>query len=241
MMPTEEASTAATRSPISIIGPIAVVAAVLSAVTTSLVLAKLTFIGPTPNVVVTLLAVNLITALLLLAIIGREFWHIVVSESSYLSEHKPSIQAKTVFTAVISGSQLASNETPSRFMRNGGMPSKDGWHRQERNTPPVAERTQVALPSEFNAVAITYLADYASRALCLRRNTGRRVTASQAAVAHSQELMVKIDALIAEINRSAGGGLHTEPSYIGRPPARQRPRGARPNRNHARCRRPNDA
>jgi hypothetical protein len=228
MMPTEEASTAATRSPISIIGPIAVVVAVLSAVTTSLVLAKLTFVGPTPNVVVTLLAVNLITALLLLAIIGREFWHIVVSESSCSNEHKRSIQTETAFTAVISGSQLASNETPLRFMRNGGMPSKDGGHRQERMTPPAAERTQVALPPEFqerdmlaiyefNAVAIKYMADYASRALCLRRNTGRRVTASLEAVAHSQELMVKIDALIAEIKRSVGCGLHTEPSYY-RPP-----------------------
>jgi hypothetical protein len=228
MMPTEEASTAAARSPIGIIGPIVVVAAVLSAVMTSLMLAKLTFVGPTPNVVVTLLAVNLITALLLLAIIGREFWHIVVSESSCLNENKPSIQTETAFTAVISGSQLASNETPSRFMRNGKMPSRDGWHRQERTMPPVAERTQVALPPEFqerdmlaihefNAVAITYMADYASRALCLRRNTGRRVTASQEAVAHSQELMVKIDALIAEINRSAVCGLHTEPSYY-RPP-----------------------
>jgi hypothetical protein len=63
---------------------------------------------------------------------------------------------------------------------------------------------------EFNAVAITYMADYASRALCLRRNTGRRVTASLEAVAHSQELMVKIDALIAEINRTAGCRLHTD-------------------------------
>jgi hypothetical protein len=206
-MPTEEASTAATRLPNSVIGPITVVAAVLSSVTTFLVLAKLTFVGPTPNVVVTLLAVNLITVLLLLAIIGREFWHIVVSESSYLNEHKRWIQAETSFTALISGSQLASNETPSRFMRSGGTPSKDGWPRQERTAPPVAERTLVALPpgfqerdmlaiQEFNAAAITYLAYYASRALCLRRNTGRRVTASQEAVAHSRELMVKIDALV---------------------------------------------
>jgi two-component system, NtrC family, nitrogen regulation sensor histidine kinase NtrY len=70
MMPTEEAS-------MRVIGPIAVVAALLSALTTFLVLAKLTFVSPTSNVVVTLLAVNFITVLLLLAIIGREFWHII--------------------------------------------------------------------------------------------------------------------------------------------------------------------
>jgi two-component system, NtrC family, nitrogen regulation sensor histidine kinase NtrY len=69
-MPTEEASTGA-------IAPIAVVAALLSALTTFLVLAKLTFVSPTPNVVVSLLAVNFITVLVLLAIIGREVWHIV--------------------------------------------------------------------------------------------------------------------------------------------------------------------
>jgi two-component system, NtrC family, nitrogen regulation sensor histidine kinase NtrY len=58
MMPTEEASTAATRLATGVIGPIAVVAALLSALTTFLVLAKLTFVSPTPNVVVTLLAVK---------------------------------------------------------------------------------------------------------------------------------------------------------------------------------------
>jgi two-component system, NtrC family, nitrogen regulation sensor histidine kinase NtrY len=62
--------------PTRVIGPTAAVAA-LSALTTFLVLAKLTFVSPTPNVIVTLLAVNFITVLLLLAIIGREIWHIV--------------------------------------------------------------------------------------------------------------------------------------------------------------------
>jgi two-component system, NtrC family, nitrogen regulation sensor histidine kinase NtrY len=63
--------------PTRVIGPIAAVAALLSALPTFLVLAKLTFVSPTPNVVVILLAVNFTTALLLLAIIGREVWHIV--------------------------------------------------------------------------------------------------------------------------------------------------------------------
>jgi len=41
------------------------------------VLANLTFVSPTHSVVVTLLAVNFVTVLVLLAIIGREVWHII--------------------------------------------------------------------------------------------------------------------------------------------------------------------
>jgi two-component system nitrogen regulation sensor histidine kinase NtrY len=59
------------------VGPMAVVAALLSALTTFLVLADLTFVSPTHNVVVTLLAVNVVTVLALLALIGREVWHLV--------------------------------------------------------------------------------------------------------------------------------------------------------------------
>jgi two-component system nitrogen regulation sensor histidine kinase NtrY len=59
------------------VGPMAVVAALLSALTTFLVLADLTFVSPTHNVVVTLLAVNLVTVLVLLTLIGREVWHLV--------------------------------------------------------------------------------------------------------------------------------------------------------------------
>src|SRR5499427_7651352 len=69
--------TEATRLSTGMIGPIAVVAALLSALATFLVLANLTFVSPTPNVVVTLLAVNFVTVLVLLAIIGREVWHII--------------------------------------------------------------------------------------------------------------------------------------------------------------------
>jgi two-component system, NtrC family, nitrogen regulation sensor histidine kinase NtrY len=59
-----------------VIGPIAVVAALLSALTTLLVLSDLTFINPTSTVVVTMLAVNFVTVVVLLALIGREVWHI---------------------------------------------------------------------------------------------------------------------------------------------------------------------
>jgi two-component system nitrogen regulation sensor histidine kinase NtrY len=59
------------------VGPMAVVAALLSALATFLVLADLTFVSPTHNVVVTLLAVNLVTVLVLLTLIGREVWHLL--------------------------------------------------------------------------------------------------------------------------------------------------------------------
>jgi two-component system, NtrC family, nitrogen regulation sensor histidine kinase NtrY len=83
--------------PTRIIGPIAAVAALLSALTTFLVLAKLTFVSATPNVVVILLAVNFITVLLLLALIGREIWHIVQARERGARLH---IQITALFSAV---------------------------------------------------------------------------------------------------------------------------------------------
>jgi two-component system nitrogen regulation sensor histidine kinase NtrY len=60
-----------------IIGPIVVGIALVSALTTFLVLAGLTPIIPTHNVVVSLLLVNGVAVFLLLGIIGREVWQIV--------------------------------------------------------------------------------------------------------------------------------------------------------------------
>ena len=51
--------------------------AVLSALVTFVVLAGLTPIAPTHEVVVTLLAVNIVTVVLLLALIGRELWRVL--------------------------------------------------------------------------------------------------------------------------------------------------------------------
>jgi two-component system nitrogen regulation sensor histidine kinase NtrY len=62
-----------------IIGPIVVAIALLSALVTFLVLAGLTPVVPTHNVVVSLLMVNGAAVLLLLGIIGREVWQIVVA------------------------------------------------------------------------------------------------------------------------------------------------------------------
>lgn len=60
-----------------IIGPIGVAAALVSALATFLVLAGLTPIVPTHNVVVSLLLVNGVAVALLLGVIGREVWQIV--------------------------------------------------------------------------------------------------------------------------------------------------------------------
>jgi hypothetical protein len=51
----------------------------------------------------------------------------------------------------------------------------------------------------FNDAAAMYLADYAFRALFSRSDTGRRLTATQEAIARSRALMVEVDALIAKL------------------------------------------
>ncbi|MFA6266122.1 MAG: PAS domain-containing sensor histidine kinase [Pseudolabrys sp.] len=65
-----------------ILGPIAVVLALLSALATFLVLADLTPISPTHYVVVSLLLANAGTVVLLLAIIVREVWQVVQARRS---------------------------------------------------------------------------------------------------------------------------------------------------------------
>jgi two-component system, NtrC family, nitrogen regulation sensor histidine kinase NtrY len=95
-----ERPAAATRLATGLIGPMAVVAALLSALTTCLVLANLTFVIPTYNVVVTLLAVNFVTVLLLLAIIGREVWHIVQARRRGSAGARLHIQIAILFSVI---------------------------------------------------------------------------------------------------------------------------------------------
>ena len=92
--------TAATRLATGMVGPMAVVAALLSALTTCLVLANLTFVSPTYNVVVTLLAVNFVTVLLLLAIIGREVWHIIQARRRGSAGARLHIQIAILFSVI---------------------------------------------------------------------------------------------------------------------------------------------
>jgi two-component system nitrogen regulation sensor histidine kinase NtrY len=73
-------TSSATPREVRIVGPIAVGIALLSALITFLVLADLTPVPPTHNVVVTLLLVNVATVVSLLAIIAREVWQVVQAQ-----------------------------------------------------------------------------------------------------------------------------------------------------------------
>jgi two-component system, NtrC family, nitrogen regulation sensor histidine kinase NtrY len=92
--------TAVRRFAARMFGPVAVAAALLSALTTFLVLADLTFVSPTYNVVVTLLAVNFITVLVLLALIGREVWHIVLARQRGSAGARLHVQILGLFSVI---------------------------------------------------------------------------------------------------------------------------------------------
>src|SRR5438309_9075776 len=77
---TAELATAAAPAPgrlARILGVVAVALALLSALATFMVLANLTPILPTHEVVLTLLLVNALTVFLLLVFIGREVWRVL--------------------------------------------------------------------------------------------------------------------------------------------------------------------
>ncbi|MBX6328613.1 MAG: PAS domain-containing sensor histidine kinase [Pseudolabrys sp.] len=76
------AGTPAKRGDSRLLGPLAVGLALLSAFVTFVVLADLTPLLPTHNVVVTLLLVNAATVVLLLAVIVREVWQVVQARRS---------------------------------------------------------------------------------------------------------------------------------------------------------------
>jgi two-component system nitrogen regulation sensor histidine kinase NtrY len=65
------------RLSLRLLGSVAVALALLSAAVTFAVLAGLTPIAPTHQVVVTVLAIDALAALLLIAVIGREIWNIM--------------------------------------------------------------------------------------------------------------------------------------------------------------------
>jgi two-component system nitrogen regulation sensor histidine kinase NtrY len=93
-------ATAATRLATGMVGLIVVVVALLSALTTFMVLANLTFVNPTHNVVVTLLAVNFVAVLLLLAVIGREVWHIVQARRRGWAAARLHVQIAGLFSII---------------------------------------------------------------------------------------------------------------------------------------------
>jgi hypothetical protein len=69
----------------------------------------------------------------------------------------------------------------------------------------------------YNAAASINLAGYAERALCLRRGTTDRMTATQAAIAHSRVLMANIDTLVAELTSELTGKGWLWPAYRSAP------------------------
>ena len=71
------AAPAARRGEARVLGPLAVALALLSAFVTFVVLADLTPVSPTHNVVVSLLLANAATVALLLGVIAREVWQVV--------------------------------------------------------------------------------------------------------------------------------------------------------------------
>jgi two-component system, NtrC family, nitrogen regulation sensor histidine kinase NtrY len=95
-----QGSTAATRFVTGLIGVIAVGVALLSALTTFLVLSGLTPIDPTHYVVVTLLGVNAIALLLLLTIIGREVWHVIQARRRGRAAARLHVQIVGLFSVI---------------------------------------------------------------------------------------------------------------------------------------------
>ncbi|HZP70465.1 MAG TPA: PAS domain-containing sensor histidine kinase [Pseudolabrys sp.] len=107
-MSVEQAATAETalagapakREQARILGPLAVGLALLSAFVTFVVLADLTPLPPTHNVVVILLAVNAATVLLLLAIIVREVWQIVQARRSGRAAARLHVRIVALFSLI---------------------------------------------------------------------------------------------------------------------------------------------
>jgi two-component system, NtrC family, nitrogen regulation sensor histidine kinase NtrY len=89
-----------TRFATGLLGPAAVGVALLSAFATFIVLAGLTPINPTNDVVVTLLGVNALAVLLLLGIIGREVWHITQARRRGRAAARLHVQIVALFSII---------------------------------------------------------------------------------------------------------------------------------------------
>ena len=93
-------SSASRRGGARVMGPLAVVLAMLSAFVTFVVLADLTPILPTHNVVVSLLLANAATVLLLLAVIVREVWLVVQARRSGRAGAKLHVRVVGLFSII---------------------------------------------------------------------------------------------------------------------------------------------
>jgi two-component system nitrogen regulation sensor histidine kinase NtrY len=91
------------RGETRIVGPIAVVLTLLSAVITFVVLAELTPISPTRSVVNGLLAINAATVVFLVGVIGFELWQIVQARRTGRAAARLHIRIVTVFSLIAAG------------------------------------------------------------------------------------------------------------------------------------------
>jgi two-component system nitrogen regulation sensor histidine kinase NtrY len=98
-VPTEIAAPAVNRA-VRVLGPIAAGLAMLSAAITFVVLADLTPITPTHEVVVTLLLVNALTVFLLLGVIAREIWILVQARRRGRAAARLHVRMVALFTVI---------------------------------------------------------------------------------------------------------------------------------------------
>ncbi len=96
----EAAGPPAKRRDVRILGPFSVGLALLSAFVTFIVLADLTPIVPTHNVVVSLLLANAATVVLLIAVITREVWQVVQARRSGRAAAQLHVRIVTLFSIV---------------------------------------------------------------------------------------------------------------------------------------------
>jgi len=83
-----------------VLGPVAAGLAMLSAVATFVVLADLTPISPTQNVVVTLLLINALTVFLLLGVIASEVWAVVQARRRGRAAAKLHVRIVALFAVI---------------------------------------------------------------------------------------------------------------------------------------------
>jgi len=83
-----------------VLGPVAVCAALLSAIVTFLVLSDLTPISPNQEVTIRLLAVNALTGLLLLGVIARDVWHVMQARRRGLAAARLHVRIVGLFSVI---------------------------------------------------------------------------------------------------------------------------------------------
>jgi two-component system nitrogen regulation sensor histidine kinase NtrY len=97
---TADSGASAPRLATRVLGSIAVAVAMASAAVTFAVLAGLTPVAPTHQVVVTVLAVDAVAALLLIAVIGREIWNIVQARRRGRAGARLHVRIITLFSVI---------------------------------------------------------------------------------------------------------------------------------------------